>query len=176
MGILGTRRQKLQGEKPVYTSVDEILEDARKKGLINEGCLDIEALIREKDINIERLRLDSSISGRLRKENGKWTITINANHSEKRQRFTLAHELAHYYLHKEFKDDFSDEEIFYRNEESGTLEYAANRFASDLLINPSDLKKLIKSGVVLIDEIASHFNVSPTAVKIQLSRLGYRIK
>ena len=176
MGILGLRRKNLQGETPIFMSVDEILKDGERNGFINDGRVDIEGLIRNMGLRIEKKALDSSISGCLKKIDGQWTIIVNEKHNEKRQRFTMAHELAHYYLHRTFKDSFTDDEIFYRNEESHSIEYAANRFASDLLINPSALKKVIKQGTVFIDEIANHFQVSSIAVKIQLSNMGYRIK
>lgn len=176
MGILGTRKRIDSSKKAICFTTEEILEDARKKGFVNNDCVDIERIILDNGILIKRTKLPSMVSGSLKKENGQWVIEVNAQHNIKRQRFTLAHELAHYFYHTDFQESFIDDEIFYRNEESNPMEFAANRFASDLLIDPKTIRKVIQNGMTNINELAEHFNVSSIALKIQLSNLGYRMK
>lgn len=40
----------------------------------------------------------------------KWEIIVNQNHKPVRQRFTIAHELAHFFLHKDSKSSFHDKD------------------------------------------------------------------
>lgn len=61
------------------------------------GPVPIEEAVYRLDYRIETRALSDRVSGQLVFE--KRTILINANHSPRRQRFTVAHELAHLVLH-----------------------------------------------------------------------------
>ena len=55
-----------------------------------------------KDHGVEVLEADLyDISGALKHEYGKWRIYINRQDSSTRQIFTLAHELGHFFLHRD---------------------------------------------------------------------------
>lgn len=47
---------------------------------------------------------DDRKSGQIQKVDGAYHIYLNARHSAARNRFTLAHELGHYLLHKDYLD------------------------------------------------------------------------
>ncbi len=66
------------------------------------------------------------------------SITVNSDLSEDFQRIICAHELGHSVLHDEFSgvNGFHDFEFFDANNK---LEYEANIFASELLINDEDI-------------------------------------
>jgi len=89
-----------------------------------------------------------------------------------RQVFTVAHELGHYYLHKEKPD-----EIFYRgdfeNLDGGQKkqEQEANWFASSLLM-PQEIFIKFWSILKNINELASSFGVSSVACYYRLKNLG----
>lgn len=175
MGVQGRRLRK--NEEPViYGTVEDILADAQAKGYIKDDCVDIESIITSQGILLLKEPMPTMKSGYLKKDHEKWKIVVNSEHHIKRQRFTMAHELAHYIYHRESGDSFEDEEIFFRDETSNSIEITANRFASDLLINPQILEKKISEGMTNIEDLASHFNVSSIAVKIQLTNMGYRLK
>ncbi len=82
-----------------------------------------------------------------------------------RKRFTVAHEIAHYLLHRHL---FSGEVIdaaLYRSTLSNSLEAEANSFAADLLMLwhlLSPLKDLP------VSELSRHFEVSDEAMRIRL--------
>src|SRR5690349_13920381 len=50
---------------------------------------------------VQRMPLDDDISGALFPvSEGKWLIVVNRDHALTRQRFTVAHELGHLYVHQ----------------------------------------------------------------------------
>ena len=111
-----------------------------------------------------------------------FVILINKEKSATRQQFTIAHELGHYFLHKdEIKTElFVDEEnvldragMLYRRDEvtSTKLETEANNFA-DSLIMPSELVRKAWEKLHDVEDCAQVFNVSVEAMSIRLSRLG----
>lgn len=124
--------------------------------------------------------LEDGVSGLLYKKGGKTVIGVNALHPETRQRFTIAHELAHLVLHQ--GDIFVDKGHMYRDSRSGQgidqKEIDANAFAAELLM-PEDLvrKELASSSIDLEDQdelaaLAEKFDVSMQALTIRLKNLG----
>jgi len=112
------------------------------------------------------------LSGILYKdESNNWFIDINQLHHKNRQRYTIAHELGHYFLHKHLKDRFEDE-IFFRGGESSNEEWQANEFASCILMPEQQFRQSIKDGVNTIERLASKFEVSSIALRIRAKNLG----
>jgi Zn-dependent peptidase ImmA (M78 family) len=176
MGVKGRRNIETSDEPNLLGNIDEIIKAAKQNGFISSGEVDIKKIIQSNGIEIREEVLASSVSGYLVKENGKWIIGVNKNHHIRRQRFTLAHEFAHYNLHRTDLDYFEDE-IFYRNEVRTSVEYAANAYASQLLM-PEDLlkKAILNEGLTTLKDLAELFNVSTLAVKNRVVTMGYKIK
>lgn len=101
----------------------------------------------------------------------KGVIVLNSNHSETRQRFTLAHEIGHYILHADMET-----EIVWRDHLSaaGTdpREMEANRFAGALLM-PEDLFHSVLDAFTE-DRAARFFNVSLEALRVRAKILARR--
>lgn len=142
--------------------------------------ISLSSIIKHEGITLVHSDLDDSVSGFFVIKNDKPFISINKNQSENRQRFTLAHELGHYFLHqKKMFIDRSNKSLF-RNDKSSTgeerQEIQANTFAANLLMPEdlikSELKKAPPKGDV-IDYLASEFKVSSQAMSFRLSNLGY---
>jgi len=100
---------------------------------------------------------------------GKKAIGINKNHHLFRQRFSLAHELGHYFLeHPDAEEEIPDSE-------NSTLftcyEKEADEFAGELLV-PKDLLKQTFSKIPDIDSLRSKFQVSQQVIIIQISKYG----
>ena len=104
-----------------------------------------------------------------------FTIGINSKHHPKRQRFTLAHELGHFCLHKGKNDVVFEDEVLYRIENSSSIEYAANEFASRLLIPQDRLEEKINEGVTDLKELSDFFDVSQDAMRYRVLSLNYKI-
>ena len=87
----------------------------------------------------------------------------------------LAHELAHYILHKEKNTEFQDS-TFFRGNNMDSLEYMANDFAAALLMPDDKVNELIKNGIRNIGKLAEKFDVSAAAMKYKVEKLGYKVK
>jgi Zn-dependent peptidase ImmA (M78 family) len=160
---------------------------------ITEPHVPIRTIAKELGISvIDEKFNDSDISGMLfRDENKKVNIIgVNSSHSPNRQRFTIAHELGHFLLHKGETNHFDRAGVFrvnYRNSVSSTAtnneEIEANTFAAAILmpehfIMPAIEQKLsdgldISDDSDEISEIAELFKVSSQALYFRLSKLGY---
>lgn len=123
-------------------------------------------------------------SGCLIRKKDSALIGINSNETYSRQRFTIAHELAHFLLEKN-KDTFIDEEnkISYRSyfHENGknSNEIIADKFAAYLLMPRNMLKKdFIKiemKGIFQendLEYLAEKYVVSKEAMRYRLANLN----
>ncbi|MCL2377938.1 MAG: ImmA/IrrE family metallo-endopeptidase [Defluviitaleaceae bacterium] len=100
------------------------------------------------------------------------TILVNDKDPHVRQRFTIAHELAHYVLHHNHGNDGVF--ISFRGA-SNAVEREANKFAADLLM-PKDIlrKRHAEQTLPLLWTLAEEFAVSRAAMRYQLESLGLR--
>ena len=134
-----------------------------------------------RELGVQSIKVSSmrtGISGQIMKEDGHYIIRVNRNEARERQRFTIAHELAHYLLHRRVIDSSPDgitDNVLYRSGAPERIEYEANRLAADLVM-PMELieKKLNEDfdGVVTeatIESLAASFQVSKAAMEIRLS-------
>ena len=70
-------------------------------------------------IKLKQAWLADGISGMLENIGETFLITINALDSDTRQRFTLAHEIGHYMLHRHLVGDGVDDDRAYRSTQVG---------------------------------------------------------
>jgi Zn-dependent peptidase ImmA (M78 family) len=132
--------------------------------------------------------LDEELSGFVYIKDGVPIIGINSLHHPNRQRFTLAHEIAHLHLHPQFITDtvhvdkqFS-ESVLKRDPSSASgterLEVEANQFAAALLMPASILNRFLDSSPIDIDDErsiekwAKEFLVSKAALQYRLRNLS----
>lgn len=137
--------------------------------------VDVVAIASDLGLNVwETKSLPDSISGKIFKDpvNGGssgFSILVNASHSLPRKRFTIAHEIAHFILHRnrlesgELVDD-----AMYRSGITAKEETEANRFAADILMPFSLIRSLIAAGIRTPDQLASKLQVSIPAIRIRL--------
>lgn len=92
--------------------------------------------------------------------------------SDVRDRFTIAHELGHYFLHYLFKPDAEQQPMRARRFGSGLVEYEANMFAASFLMPESIFKEKHKEleGEKLL--VADYFKVSLSAAAVRMKVLG----
>lgn len=181
MGTKGQRKKNITSttyqEPDLLVDVEDILSSAKEKGLYNGYSLKIEDVVNSiTDIQLKYEPMDIDKSGSLSNEDGKWIICVNKNHNTKRQRFTLAHELGHYFLHKEKNLSFVDT-TFFRSNDMDSIEYIANEFAARLLMPEDTVRDLIDKGQMKnIGMLAEKFDVSSAAMKYRVLSLGYKMK
>jgi Zn-dependent peptidase ImmA (M78 family) len=170
----GVRRRENPGEKLILGDLPSIVEDSKRKGYYVNDRADIERIITDKGIRIVKEKLPANISGYLKRDENGWIIGVNLLHHPKRQRFTMAHEFAHYCLHKNETEGFEDT-TFFRKENDSSIEYNANDFASELLMPSDRFINLMKSGVTSIIKLSEIFDVSTLAVKYKANSLNINI-
>jgi Zn-dependent peptidase ImmA (M78 family) len=134
-------------------------------------------LARALGVRVKAATLAPGISGEIRPEEGGFVIRINRHDPAKRQRFSVAHELAHYLLHADQIGAGIADDVLYRSSLSDRREAQANRLAADILM-PDDLvlqqvEVAHEKGVGdLVLFLAEEFSVSEAAMRIKLDQLG----
>lgn len=178
MGSIGRRPQinNIKEEPSLLGDVNDIIRLLKEKELINDCKVNIEGLIKDRGVNlIYDDTLSSNQSGYLRKIDNGWVIGVNKRHNTKRQRFTLAHEFAHFVLHKDDGNNSFEDEIFFRDDNLTSIEYAANEFAAAILMPQNLVEECINNDISDIEELANKFDVSVIAMKNRVVSLGYKL-
>lgn len=137
------------------------------------------AIAKELGIIVKRSTLAAGISGEIKEEDGNIVIRINRHDVKERQRFTLAHEIAHFLLHRDRIGDGITDDILYRSKLSDFMETQANRLAADILMPGHLIQQKLNEfaqSMKLRDEeayekLADVAEVSTTAIKIRLSKI-----
>ena len=121
--------------------------------------------------------LPTGVSGEIRPSTSSksgYEIRVNRHENKKRQRFTVAHEIGHYLLHREHINDGIVDNVLYRSGLSSRIEAEANRIAADILMPKHTLKAYLKQNYgnrvteTDLDNIANNLRVSKIALKIRL--------
>jgi Zn-dependent peptidase ImmA (M78 family) len=174
--MINMRKRKIIEEK-----ANELLKSLG----IDEIPVPLEKIAEKLGIIIEEEVFEGELAGVLLRDINGAIIGVNAAHPETRKRFTIAHELGHFILHKgdpvhidrgfrvNFRDKKSSMAIDFE-------EIEANAFAAALLMPEKKLraviKKKIKQGIDLenseeLEKIAEEFKVSQQALIIRLMKL-----
>jgi Zn-dependent peptidase ImmA (M78 family) len=126
---------------------------------------------------------DEELSGMIFIKNGVPIIGVNAIHHPNRQRFTIAHEIGHYMMHREIltSEVHVDKNFpaLMRDEKSATgtelIEIQANKFAARLLMPDALLEPALAGKNFDIDddkpleELAKRFRVSKKALEYRIA-------
>jgi Zn-dependent peptidase ImmA (M78 family) len=139
----------------------------------------VEAIARDLGISIIQDVMDPDIAGKIVRNSsspGGYAIYLNARDPERRQRFTLAHELAHYVLHRDLIGDGVIDDGLYRSKLGEWYERQANRWAADVLMPAALVRGLYRGGMRSPSELSDILNVSQDAVRIRLSELGFTLR
>lgn len=181
----------------IANRVNKILDDAG----INTAPVDVEELAKKFSIKVTYEDFDNSddISGMLyREEDGPALIVINSTHPVNRKRFSIAHELGHYFLHtgELFVDRLERVNAknkktskHFRNAKSSLAidkkEIEANSFAANLLMPTPFIHKAISELLDRFDDITAEdviknlcqdFQVSQSAMSYRLENLGIIVR
>jgi Zn-dependent peptidase ImmA (M78 family) len=152
----------------------------------SEGSIDMVKLAQALDIDVYAKEGDDTFNSEISfdKTADKFFIIVNANHPLVRQRFSIAHELAHYIFHPEKirKEGYMNREIV--EEVNKKSEEEADSFAAEILmpeelvndyVEEHSLKKNVKMTEEIINSIADHFKVSRTVALLRMRHLGYYV-
>jgi Zn-dependent peptidase ImmA (M78 family) len=169
---------KLVGKKFAREHARALLERHHKK---IDTFVDVRAIAEASNLKVIQHSLPETQSGLLVVNKARrGVIVVNENHTETRQRFSIAHELGHYELHYDGKT-----EVFHRDERSskGTnrQEIESNAFAAELLMPLYDLLHWVEhlelnvfdpETATLVNRKATQLRVSPQALSIRLNQLN----
>lgn len=150
----------------------EIVRDAMKTRPVKVGAL-AEAL----GLKVVRAsNLKATISGLIRPSEDApsgFEILVNKFEMPERQRFTVAHEIGHFLLHRDEIGSGVVDSVMYRSSLSSRKEAEANGLAATIIM-PADAvrSELLKLGSTdepgVVEELAEQFRVSIPAMKIRL--------
>lgn len=124
------------------------------------------------DISVYTADMEKKILGAIKydKNEKKYTILLNKKQEYVQQRFTLAHELGHFFMHKKILE--SEEvhvDTMYKIEDKD--EKDVDYFAGALLMNRMLLEKMYETNQS-IRELAKIFEVSISMMTLRLDILG----
>ncbi len=136
--------------------------------------VDVEGLARELGLAVKRELWPDNMSGKIECEadGGPCTITVNAIHPETRQRFTIAHEIAHYVLHRDKIGDGIVDNGMYRSGQPEKVEREANKYAAEILMPWKLVIREYRAGKTTAADLARAFKVSPAVAEIRLKELS----
>ncbi len=151
-------------------------ERAKIDGFLTEHPVKLGAIAKRLGVRVLLSTLPRGTSGQISKEDGDFVIRINRHEAKHRQRFTLAHELAHFLLHREKIEadgGWSENVLLRAPNQPIQIEYEANRLASDLVIPSAQLAEATAdyTGPMtseVIEDLARRFGVSTAAMEIKL--------
>ena len=165
------------------------IEDKSRKVLLDHGLysIPVDPVILANKLGFKANNAvfsDENIAGLTSKRGGEILLLVNENDHPFRKRFTIAHELAHHFLHL-FEEE-GDHELVHNkvdmfrmsappDEPSYTserlMEIEANRFAAALLM-PAEFVRQKWDELRSIEKLARIFNVSEEAMGYRIGDLG----
>ena len=148
---------------------------------MKQAPVNLEAIFADLGIDYEVEWMDDA-SGSISRRGDHFTVSVNSSESDNRQRFTAAHELGHYLLHRDLMGDGQrmhrhvDKLYGGANQSSDHIfkpshEVDANRIAAQIVMP----KKLVEAKFAETKEagaLAKQFGVSRAAMEIRLKTLG----
>lgn len=154
------------------TSSKELIESYHDELPVKVG-----EIAKKLGIKVNAATLPAHISGEIKEDDdGIVTIRVNRHDVKTRQRFTIAHEIAHFLLHRHLLHTGITDDVLYRSNQSDAIEKEANNLASDILMP----KKIVQSLIikfsdefkddVLYEKVAEELGVSIIALKICLNK------
>lgn len=164
--------------------IRKVVEEILKKAGINRPPITVERIAKDLEIRVRFEPFEGNLSGCIVRQADHVTIGINSFHHKNRQRFTLAHEIGHFFLHKG-EEVIVDRafKVNLRNSEAAKAErpeeIEANYFAAELLMPTRFLLGDLEGKEIDIEsdehirELSSLYEVSRQALSYRLTNLGY---
>src|SRR5215217_5413555 len=132
-------------------------------------------LAQELGLSVFKSPLPPNVSGMIQPQadGTGYEIRINKYEVPERQRFTLAHEIAHFLLHKNDIKHGVVDNVMYRSALTSRKEAEANRLAADIVMPARAVREALNAhgGVAseaVASQLASAFKVSLPAMRVRL--------
>ncbi|HEY4303420.1 MAG TPA: ImmA/IrrE family metallo-endopeptidase [Gemmatimonadaceae bacterium] len=165
------------------TAEKQAMQTLRRLG-IDDTPIPVHLVAQRLGLHVQSFALGDDVSGVLVIEGDTGVIGYNSSHPSVRQRFTIAHEIGHYVLHREDASLFIDERYFtaFRDKKSSQgsdpRERQANAFAAALLMPTHLVKREIEqqrfdiADDETLGNLAKKFEVSVQSMAYRLSNLS----
>ncbi|HTT98272.1 MAG TPA: ImmA/IrrE family metallo-endopeptidase [Rhizomicrobium sp.] len=111
------------------------------------------------------------LAGKIERKGNSFKITVNWSDNPRRKRFTIAHEIGHYVLHRDMIGDGVTDDAMYRSSLGSFFETQANQYAAFVLMPPSLVKAAYNEGIRSYVDMAQHFDVSEQAAQIRMKTI-----
>jgi Zn-dependent peptidase ImmA (M78 family) len=147
-----------------------------------KGYIDVVSLARNNGIEVvhtSRPLENFNAQITYNKEDAKYTMYVNSDHSLERQRFSIAHELAHMVLHN------TELQTLGKLNRSGSsqMEEEADELAAEILMPEDGVREYLNAmrtdtdsiNVSVIKRLAEQFRVSKAVAIIRLRELDYYV-
>lgn len=164
----------------VIKTIHKLLDDLG----IKKPPVDVKLIARSYKVKVleQDFPKNLSISAILVKEGDKKAIAVNKAHLDTRQRFSVAHELAHLIFHADDSyltvEKGIEKQLFFRSDDpSDRTEREANQIAAQILMPDHWINKDFKKLHTKIDDddivsrLAKKYNVSKSAMMFKLMNL-----
>lgn len=174
-------------DRPIWSrrEIEQKVADLLVEWGVTSPAVPVENIANTLGIQVVRSAADWNQSGFLLRDSGLSIIGLNSRNAPVRQRFTIAHELGHFYLH-EGKTLIVDQSAVINkrdqlaSEGSNDEEIEANAFAASILMPEKmvrdfagrELKQNPATREDFVGNLAKTFDVSAEAMSIRLSNLG----
>jgi len=163
-----------------YSRIQREVDALLSKYDVRRPPVDVTEIAENEGATISYERLEDDLSGFFVRGKTNFAIGVNKWHPDTRQRFTIAHELGHYFLH-DFDDVHIDRAFKFRSSISAKAidieEMEANTFAAWILIPERMLLSDVRnSGIDLQDddrihELAARYAVSQQSMSFRILNL-----
>lgn len=166
---------------PINGDVRHKLRNFNMMPRVSSEAASVKLLAESFGIDVRMVALKKGMAGRLVQDpfsDSGYCIEVNQYHDVRSRRFTVLHELGHYFLHAQKNDPFAmpmhlsrREDEFYFDQKSET---EANDFADVLLFGDGALEAAWTLYQGKLDHIAHYFGVSENMIKIALKKFAVK--
>lgn len=161
----------------LLNSPEQVVRYYQQMGLPMDASIPIETIIESNDelvLSFKDLGINDAYIKRIADD--RFEIAVNNKHHPNRQRFSMAHEYAHYLLHRGKINSMAEgERILHRNGDRNSIEYQANTFAAELLMPVVLVRRAFRLSHGNLARMALELGVSKESLKYRLSDLGYGV-
>jgi hypothetical protein len=124
-------------------------------------------------VPVKAATLQPGKSGEIRPDGrGGFIVRVNRHDSPGRQRFTVAHELAHFLLHQDLIGSGISDDALYRSNQSDRVEAQANRLAADIIMP----LRLVKDAIAVAEKLGAEDIAAQMAATFQVSLAAMSIR
>jgi Zn-dependent peptidase ImmA (M78 family) len=156
-------------------------EELLRKYNVTGPAVPVQKIAKLEGIQVVDIPATDDISGALVRSGGRVIIAVNPRHHIHRRRFTIAHELGHFFKHADVETHVDqDFRINFRDARSSGavdwMEIAANEYAASLLMPTGfllhDLTRPQHLTESRVQSLATRYEVSTLAMRLRLTNLG----